>query len=175
VMQFRRHQNSGVIVGISTTTFGIIYVSWFMSFLIKIRYLQQGLGLLVTVLLITKLGDIGAYLVGSRFGKTPLIPRISPRKSIEGAVGGLFFSILGALVSKGLVSLSYLQLAVLGIFIGILAQVGDLSESLMKRDCEVKDSGKIFPGMGGFLDLIDSLLFTAPVFYFLCSYIIFRH
>ncbi len=175
VMQFRRHHNSGVIIGISTTIFGILYVSWFMSFLIKIRYLQQGLGLLVTVLLITKLGDIGAYLVGSRFGKTPLIPRISPHKSVEGAVGGLFFSILGALVSKGLVSLSYLQLTVLGIFIGILAQVGDLSESLMKRDCGVKDSGKIFPGMGGFLDLIDSLLFTAPVFYFLCSYIIFRH
>jgi len=174
VMQFRRRQNSGVIIGISTTLFGILYVSWFFSFLIKIRYLPQGLGLLVIVLLITKLGDIGAYLVGSRFGKTPLVPRISPNKSIEGAVGGLFFSIFGALAGKSLVSLSYLHLVMLGFSIGILAQIGDLSESLMKRDCEVKDSGKIFPGMGGFLDLMDSLLFTAPVFYFLCNYFLFR-
>jgi len=175
LMQFRRHQNSGVIVGISTTLFGILYVSWFFSFLIRIRHLEQGLGLLVTVLLITKLGDIGAYVVGSRLGKTPLMPRISPHKSVEGAAGGLLFSILGALIGKTLVSIPYPQLVLLGIFIGVLGEVGDLSESLMKRDCGVKDSGNSFPGIGGFQDLMDSLLFTAPVFYFLCSYVIFRH
>jgi len=166
LMQFRRRQNSGVIVGISTTVFGILYISWFFSFLIKIRYLAGGLGLLTTLLLITKLGDIGAYLVGSRFGKTPLMPRISPNKSIEGAIGGLIFSISAALICRVFLPFNYLHLILLGLSLGILGQLGDLSESLMKRDCNVKDSGNTFPGMGGVLDLIDSLLFTAPVFYF---------
>ncbi len=172
LMQFRRRQNSGVILDISTTIFGIVYVSWFFSFLIKIRYLEGGLGLLTTVLLITKLGDIGAYLVGVRFGKTPLIPRISPNKSVEGSIGGLAFSILGALAASPFLKLSFLHIVALGIFLGVLAQLGDLSESLMKRDCQVKDSGKIFPGLGGVLDTIDSLLFTAPAFYFYMSLIL---
>ena len=94
-MQFKRRNSSGVIVDISTTLFGILYVSWFFSFLIKIRYLPGGLGFLVVLLLITKLGDIGAYLVGSKWGKKLLIPRISPNKTIEGSLGGLFFSVLG--------------------------------------------------------------------------------
>lgn len=173
VMQFRRRQNSGVIMGISTTIFGILYISWFLSFLIRIRYLENGIGLFVMVLLITKSGDIGAYLIGTRFGKTLLLPRISPKKSVEGSVGGLIFSILGALASRpffppslGGGNSTYLHLVFIGIFFGVLAQLGDLSESLMKRDCQVKDSGNIIPGMGGVLDLVDSLLFTAPVFYF---------
>lgn len=172
LMQFRRRENSGVIVGISTTIFGILYVSWFLSFLIRIRYLAAGLGLIIMVLLITKLGDIGAYLIGTRFGKTPLIPRISPKKSVEGAVGGLIFSILGALASKVFLDLSYLHVICIGIFFGVLGQLGDLSESLMKRDCQVKDSGNIFPGMGGVLDLMDSFIFTAPVFYFYMSIVL---
>jgi len=172
IMQFKRRQNTGVIVDISTTLFGILYISWFLSFLIKIRDLSGGVGLLATVLLITKLGDIGAYLFGVRFGKTPLMPRISPKKSQEGAIGGLVFSILGALVSKAFLNFSYLHVIFIGIFLGILGQLGDLSESLMKRDCQVKDSGNIFPGLGGVLDSIDSLLFTAPVFYFYISIIL---
>lgn len=172
LMQFRRKEHEGVIVEISTTVFGILYVSWFLSFLIKIRYLPGGMGLLITLLLITKLGDIGAYLVGTRFGKTPLIPRISPNKSVEGAVGGLVFSILGGVASKTFVPYSYLHLLFLGGFLGILAQLGDLSESLMKRDCQIKDSSNVLPGLGGILDLVDSLIFTAPVFYFYMSIIL---
>jgi phosphatidate cytidylyltransferase len=172
LMQFRRRNNYGVIVDISTTIFGILYVSWFFSFLIKIRYLPNGIGLLGTVLLITKLGDIGAYLVGSRFGKTPLMPRISPKKSVEGAMGGLLFSIMGALASKLFINFTYLHLISMGISLSVLGQLGDLSESLMKRDCQVKDSGSIFPGLGGILDAIDSLLFTAPVFYFYISVVL---
>ncbi len=172
IMQFRRRENSGVIVGISTTIFGILYISWFFSFLIKIRYLPQGIGLLTSVILMTKLGDIGAYLVGSRFGRTPLLPRISPKKSVEGAIGGLLFSALGALISKSFLPFSYLHLIFLGILVGILGQLGDLSESLMKRDCQVKDSGNIIKGIGGALDLVDSLLFTAPAFYFYLSIVL---
>ena len=169
IMQFKRRDSSGVIVDISTTLFGILYVSWFFSFLIKIRYLPGGLGFLASLLLITKLGDIGAYLVGSRWGKKPLVPHISPKKTMEGALGGLGFSILGALASKSFLPFGYGQLLVIAVSLGVLGQLGDLSESLLKRDCQVKDSGDIFPGMGGVLDSIDSLLFTAPVFYFILA------
>ena len=172
MMQFKRRENSGVIVDISTTLFGILYVSWFLSFLIKIRYLPEGIGLLGAVLLITKLGDIGAYLIGVNFGKTPLIPRISPNKSVEGSLGGLLFSVLGAFIAKAFVDFSYTHLLFIGILLGIIGQFGDLSESLIKRDCQVKDSGNILPGMGGILDQLDSLLFTAPVFYFYLSIVL---
>ena len=173
LMQFRLRNNSGVIVDISTTLFGILYVSWFFSFLIKIIYLPSdlhaGLGLVTSILLMTKLGDIGAYLIGTRLGKSPLIPRISPKKTIEGSIGGLVFSIIGAFIAKAFLPFNYLYLGILGLVCGILGQLGDLSESLIKRDCQVKDSGSIIPGMGGILDAIDSLLFTAPAFYFYMS------
>jgi len=169
LMQFRRRKSTGVIVDISTTLFGIMYVSWFMSFLIKIRFLPGGAGYLASILLITKLGDIGAYLFGSRFGKTPLMPHVSPKKTVEGAIAGLVCSVIGALLSRPFLHFNYIHLALLGIWLGALGQLGDLSESLLKRDCEVKDSGKILPGMGGMLDELDSLLFVAPVFYFYLS------
>ena len=155
-------------MALSCTIFGIFYISWFMSFLIKIRHLNQGAGLLVTVFGITKAGDIGAYLLGSRFGRHALISRISPNKTREGFFGGILFSLLAALGGKFFMpdTFSYLHILALGLFLGVLGQLGDLSESLMKRDCAVKDSGNIFPGLGGALDCVDSLLFTAPVFYF---------
>lgn len=172
LMQFRRRKNIGVVIDISTTLFGILYIAWFFSFLIKIIYLPNGMSLLATILLITKLGDTGAYLIGMRFGKTPLLPRISPKKTVEGSIGGVLFSVLGALICKNFLDFSYLHLVVLGVVFGILGQLGDLSESLIKRDCQVKDSGGILPGMGGILDEIDSLLFTAPVFYFYISIVL---
>jgi len=172
LMQFKRRDSSGVIVDISTTLFGILYVSWFFSFIIKIRYLDGGLGFLTALLLMIKLGDIGAYLVGSRWGKRPLMPHISPKKTVEGSLGGLLFSVLGALACKSFLPFGYGQLILTALGLGILGQLGDLSESLLKRDCQIKDSGSIFPGMGGVLDQIDSLLFTAPVFYFYLSVII---
>ena len=173
LLQFTRRENSQAIVGIATTLFGILYVSWFFSFLIKIRFLPSGAGLLAFILFVTKSGDIGAYLVGKRWGIHPLIARISPSKSVEGAVGGLLFSILAAVASKSFLPdwscFSYINLIITGAFFGVLAQWGDLSESLIKRDCQVKDSGNFLPGLGGVLDTIDSILFTAPAFYFYMS------
>lgn len=167
IMQFKRRQNTGAVIGISTTLFGILYVSWFFSFLMKIRLLPDyGMGFFGMVLLVTKLGDVGAYLVGSRFGRHPLIPRISPKKSVEGSIGGIVFSVLAGIACKPMIPFSYGHCALLGALLGIVGQLGDLSESLIKRDCQIKDSADIIPGMGGVLDLIDSLLFTAPVFYF---------
>ncbi len=174
LLLFRRQENSGVVIGISTTLFGIFYVAWFFSFLIKIRLMPNGLGLVAVLLLITKSGDIGAYLVGSKWGKTALISSISPKKSVEGAVGGLAFSILASLAGGIFLPFSRLHLLIIGLFLGILAQLGDLSESLIKRDCQVKDSGGIFPGMGGVLDLIDSIIFTAPAFYFYLTVIYYK-
>ncbi|MBU0503380.1 MAG: phosphatidate cytidylyltransferase [Candidatus Omnitrophota bacterium] len=169
IMQFKRRESSGTVVGISTTIFGILYVSWFLSFLIKIRFLDNGTAFLAGVIIITKLTDIGAFLVGMRFGKTPLIPRISPKKSVEGAVGGVIFSVLGALICKSFLPFSYMHLLILGVLLSVLGQLGDLSESLIKRDCQIKDSGSAIPGIGGVLDLLDSLIFTAPAFYFYMS------
>jgi phosphatidate cytidylyltransferase len=113
------------------------------------------------------MGDVGAYFVGNMIGRHSLIPRISPNKTVEGTLGGLAFSLVTAVVSKSyLPSFPYGHLIALGILLGILALIGDLAESLLKRDCGVKDSGTSLSGFGGMLDLIDSLLFTAPIFYF---------
>ncbi len=172
LLQFMRRTSADALSAVSITFFGILYISWFFSFIIKLKLIQdislpEGSRLVGFLLLVSKLGDIGAYLVGSKLGKHSLIPRISPKKSIEGAIGGFILSLTGAIISKTfLPTMSYLHLIILGILLGVLAQIGDLSESLIKRDCAAKDSNSIFPGLGGVLDLIDSLLFTAPVFYF---------
>ena len=167
VLQFIRRDSSQALVSIAVTMFGLLYIAWFFSFFIKLKFLPGGALLVGFLVLVTKTGDIGAYLVGSSFGRHNLIPRISPNKTIEGTIGGLLFSIAAAVASKSyLPSFPYGHLVVLGVLLGVLAQVGDLAESLLKRDCGVKDSGANLSGFGGMLDLIDSLLFTAPIFYF---------
>ena len=171
VLQFIRKDSSQAIVGISTTLFGIFYVSWFFSFIIKIRFLPQGTLLVAFLLLVTKMGDVGAYLVGKSMGKNTLIPRISPKKTLEGSLGGLGFSLCAALISKSyLPFIPLIHLIALGILIGFLAQLGDLCESLIKRDCQVKDSGAHLPGLGGILDVLDSIIFATPIFYFYLLY-----
>jgi len=172
VLQFTRRENSNAIFGVSTTIFGILYISWTFSFMLKLKLMDNPAlpsgGLLVAfLLLVTKMGDIGAYIVGTYFGKHSLIPRISPKKSVEGALGGFLFSVGAALASRSfLPSIPIHHLLILGCLLGVLAQVGDLSESLVKRDCQVKDSADYIPGLGGVLDLVDSILFTAPTLYF---------
>lgn len=175
-MQFARQDNRNAILGLSTTLFGVLYVSWFFSFLVKIRLLLpgvEGIKLLAFIILVTKGGDVGGLLVGSKFGKHALLPKVSPNKSIEGTMGSLIFSAFLAVIFRSFlpseISFPLWQIAVMGIFFGALGQLGDLSESLIKRDCGVKDSGKLFPGLGGVLDMIDSLLFSAPAFYLYMS------
>src|SRR3989338_6494827 len=132
--------------------FGLLYIAWFFSFFIKIKFLPQGMRLVSFLVLVTKVGDIGAYVVGRTIGRHNLIPRISPNKTVEGTFGGLAFSVAGAIFSKSyLPNFSYGHLFTLGILLGILAQVGDLAESLLKRDCGVKDSGNNLSGFGGVL------------------------
>ncbi len=181
ILQLNRRDNTNAIVGISTTLFGVLYVSWFFSFLIKIRFLLPGIGgikLLGFILLITKCGDMGALLVGSKIGKHPLLPRVSPNKTIEGSVGSFVFSAVAAILSRSLLpaglNFSLIHIAVIGFVFGGIGQLGDMSESLIKRDCNVKDSGKLLPALGGVLDAIDSLLFSAPVFYFYMAQVLMR-
>jgi phosphatidate cytidylyltransferase len=173
LLQLIRKENSNAIVGISTTMFGVLYVSWFFSYLIKIRFLLpgiEGVKLLGFILLITKCGDMGALLVGSKIGKHPLLPRVSPNKTVEGSMGSFLFSAVVAVLAQSLLpaqlDLPIWHVAMIGIFFGGIGQLGDMSESLIKRDCNVKDSGKFLPALGGALDAIDSLLFSAPAFYF---------
>ena len=167
VLLFIRRENSQALVSIAVTMFGILYIAWFFSFFIKLKFLPQGALLVTFLVLVTKMGDVGAYFVGRFFGKHALIPRISPHKTIEGTIGGLAFSVVTALTGKYYLSnISLPHLLTLGLLLGILAQVGDLAESLLKRDCAVKDAGDSISGFGGMLDIIDSLIFTAPIFYF---------
>jgi len=167
-LQFIRRDNAhDHLVSTALTLFALFYISWFFSFFIKLRFLENGANLVAFVIIVTKSADMAAYLIGSRFGKTELIPRISPKKTKEGTLGGIFVSLIIALIAgRFLTGFSYLHLFVLGILLATLGQVGDLAESLIKRDCNVKDSGSCLSAIGGSLDLIDSLLFTGPIFYF---------
>ncbi|MGD2278714.1 MAG: phosphatidate cytidylyltransferase [Candidatus Omnitrophota bacterium] len=167
-LQFTRRDNArDHLVSMSITLFALFYIGWFSSFIMKIKMLDNGANLVFFLVLVTKSADIGAYLVGRKLGKNELLPRISPKKTREGALGGVIFSVFMALVlGMFLTEFSFLHLIVLGVVVAALGQVGDLAESLIKRDCNVKDSGSYLAGIGGAFDVIDSLLFTTPVFYF---------
>lgn len=167
VLLFIRRDNSQALASIAVTMFALLYIAWFFSFFIKIKFLNDGARLCAFLITVTKMGDIGAYFVGSAFGRHALIQRISPKKTVEGTVGGLIFSIITAVIGKSyLPYFSWWHILSFGFLLGILGQVGDLAESLLKRDCGVKDSGNTVSGFGGILDIIDSLIFTTPIFYF---------
>ena len=169
VLQFTRRDNAkDHLISIAVTLFALFYISWFFSFFVKIKYLEHGAGLVAFLIVVTKMGDMGAYFIGKRIGREPLIPRISPRKTREGALGGLLASLITAIVIKMffLEFIPFYHVLILGILLGTVGQVGDLAESLFKRDFDAKDSGGNLPGLGGVLDVIDSLLFTTPLFYF---------
>lgn len=168
IMQFFHKDHPQALVGICLTLFGILYISWFLSFTIKIRFMEGGVMWLVYLVAVTKAADVGAYVVGTTLGRHQLVPHISPKKSVEGLFGGLAFSILASLAFRDLlpIDFSLFHWTLMGLLIGGIGQVGDLSESLMKRFCKAKDSGDWLPGMGGVLDSVDSILFTAPILYF---------
>ncbi len=166
---FKKDGNS-VIVNSAVAIFGIMYVSFTFTFIIKLRYLPDpaaGKGWVVALFCVTKIADIAAYVCGSKWGRHKLIPRISANKSIEGFACGIIASVLLALGFRlwFLQGIGLVAVIGLGILLGVVGQIGDLIESLMKRDAQVKDSGKLIPGIGGVLDLMDSLIFTGPAMY----------
>ena len=160
------------LVNIAITLFGIVYLIIPLSCTLQINYFypletgEDGRWWVIYLLCATYLTDSCALFAGQAFGKHKLAPVISPKKTWEGAIGGLSASILVSIIFAlyAPISLNITQGVVLGFFIGAIAQVGDLAESLLKRDVGVKDSSKI-PGLGGMLDVVDSLVFTAPLLY----------
>lgn len=171
LLQFTRRKTDNATSGVAISIFGIFYIAWFFSFLLKVRLVDlsiaEGRNMVAFLLIVTKSGDIGAYFIGKFLGAHQLIPRISPKKSVEGSIGGFLCSFIGAFLCSNLLpQVELIHIGILGALLGILGQIGDLSESLIKRDCMVKDSSGVFAGLGGMLDLVDSLLFTCPIFYF---------
>lgn len=175
------NQQASSIGNLAVTVFGFVYLTIPLGCILSINYFfpsdgpKDGRLWLAYVLIVSKMTDIGAYFCGKIFGKTKLAPLISPKKTREGAWGG----IAAALISSLLVSLlfpmmqmgSSFQMTIwqsiwIGLLISILAQLGDLAESLLKRDAGVKDSSHL-PGLGGVLDVVDSLIFTLPLMYLL--------
>ncbi|MDF1580374.1 MAG: phosphatidate cytidylyltransferase [Desulfuromonadales bacterium] len=148
--------------------FGILYIALLFGHVALLRGVPDGREWIFLVLFIVMICDTCAYFVGSAIGCRRLYRSISPKKSIEGACGGLLGSILGALLVKFWFfgHLRLVDAVILGILLGIVGQLGDLFESLLKRGANVKDSGTLIPGHGGVLDRLDSLLFAFPVAYY---------
>jgi len=196
IAQLRRRQVTEAMASISGTFFGVFYVGWLLSHIIPLRFFterivhdkgalaaarlglvpESGAFLLVYCLTVVVLCDTGAYFAGRAYGKRKLAPSISPSKTVEGVIGGLVLGTLGGGAVKlifdalwpGLSTVfSWPLVFAFGPLVAAAGVVGDLVESLLKRDAQVKDAGAILPGMGGFLDRLDSILLGVPVMYYL--------
>lgn len=184
--QFPQKHNPQTIETMACTLFGLLYVPWLLSFITQINFFlepeataavtrdaqRDGRFFVLYLVLVTKFTDIGAYVFGMSIGRHKLIPRISPNKTWEGLVGGLLGALLASYggfhwmkATLGHYGMDWFHATVLGLVLGAAAIVGDLAESLLKRQANIKDSGTMLPGIGGALDLVDSLLFTAPLLY----------
>ena len=176
---FARLRDDEPLKTMAYTLFGLMYVLWLFNFTTKIVYLTPrstagivtGQFYCLYLIAVTKFSDMGAYLIGSVIGRHQMSPHISAKKTWEGFFGALGFALLCSLLLFTLMPghlsmLSWTHATILGLLLGFAAVIGDLAESLIKRSTGVKDSGNLLPGIGGALDLIDSLLFTAPVLFF---------
>jgi len=172
--------NGSAFMNLGVTVLGIMYVGLFGSSLLSLRELYPDIGnlynrggyLIITILAAIWICDSAAYFGGTALGKHKLFLRVSPNKSWEGAVFGFLFAVLTLIAAKFLILdfLSWTAALCIGLIVGIIGQVGDLIESLFKRDASVKDSSNLIPGHGGIFDRFDSLLMTAPVVYIFLKY-----
>ena len=183
VLELFRRDGEFAVFHISSTLFGVFYVGWLGSHIILLRLLGEGVpgddvgGFFVLLAFALAWGaDTGAYFTGHAFGRRKLLPRVSPNKSVEGAVGGVVFGVVVAFVAKMTFAgfLAYGDVAVLGFVSPVMAALGDLVESLMKRDVRIKDTSHALPGHGGMLDRFDSVLFVAPFVYYYLRFILPR-
>lgn len=173
------------IANVATTILGFVYCGYFPLHLQLLRDINSvqyndGLGFVVMMFTAVLLTDVGCYYAGTRFGKHKLAPVVSPNKTIEGSIGGAISAVLGALIVGAFISVCFVEVKwyvafFTGLICTIFAQIGDLCESLLKRDAGVKDSGNSLPGHGGFLDRTDSFIFTIPVMYYFCKYFVFSN
>ena len=176
LLEIIRREPGSALLNTSSALLGVLYAGWlFGRHLILLRQIEQhGRNLIFLLIGITWSGDIGAYLVGMRFGKHKVIPAISPGKSVEGYIAGIVFSCVTALAVRYwlLTGIGLLHILVLGVGLTVIGQVGDLAESLLKRGAKVKDSGSLMPGHGGILDRCDSMVFITPALYYYSAYIL---
>ncbi|HPA18029.1 MAG TPA: phosphatidate cytidylyltransferase [Verrucomicrobiae bacterium] len=170
---FDRSQATPVIT-IAITILGTLYVAWLLNFVTHLIYFppagDNGRFLAIFLIVVTKMTDVGAYVVGRLFGRHKMMPILSPKKTWEGLFGGVAFAaiagyLLVTLLPEQLSLIRPRWILLLGVLIAATSVVGDLAESVVKRDARVKDSGRLIPGIGGALDLIDSILFTAPILF----------
>lgn len=167
------------IANVATTLFGMVYCGWFPLHLIFFRNLScaeydSGLGFVIMTIASVIATDVGCYYVGSRWGKHKLAPTVSPNKTIEGSFGGVIAAVIMSEIFGLYLGIGWFWSLVAGFLCTTFAQIGDLCESLLKRDAGVKDSGDSLPGHGGFLDRTDSFAFTIPIVYYFFKYFIFK-
>jgi phosphatidate cytidylyltransferase len=176
---FARLRHDEPLQTMAYTLFGLLYVLWLFNFITKIVYVMPrsssgavtGQFYVLYLIAVTKFSDMGAYLTGSVIGRHLMVPHISAKKTWEGFFGALVFALLCSLALFKLMPghlsvLTWTHATILGLLLGFAAVIGDLAESIIKRSTGVKDSGNLLPGIGGALDLLDSLLFTAPLLFF---------
>ncbi len=186
--QFPQKDNDKPLATIACTILGICYVPFLFNYFTRIvaawgdmslvhHELSPAKWLIIYLLVVVKLSDVGAYFIGSAIGRHKLMPRISPKKTWEGFIGGMATSLIASLIffyatkgHFGWITMELHDAIILGLVLPLLGVVGDLFESLLKRSAEMKDSSTIIPGMGGILDMIDSVLFATPALYFYTVY-----
>jgi len=183
-LELRRPQARQRVEDIAVTSFGVLYVGWLSAHFILLRELPRQIGgeyaagasFVLLAFFLTWSCDTGAYAVGRAVGRNRPWKHISPRKSVEGAIGGMAFAIAAAFIARRWFA-PYLGVGdalALGLGVGLFAQVGDLVESLIKRDAAHGDSSNLIPGHGGVLDRFDSLYFAAPMIYYYLQIVVFR-
>lgn len=171
------------IANVATTLLGFVYCGWFPLHLLFLRNMggdidgwvipsPHGAGYCLLILFAVLVTDTFCYIVGCKWGKNKLSPVISPNKTIEGSLGGTAMCMVFALGIGLAIGLAWYHTVVLGLLIAIFAQIGDLCESMIKRDAGVKDSSNVLPGHGGFLDRTDSYILTIPVVYYYLQYFV---
>jgi phosphatidate cytidylyltransferase len=173
LVQAFTHSTKDAIKNISVTIFGILYVFFLLSYAVALRHLPNGVCIIIMVLLVSKFGDIGGYLLGRKYGKHKLSKVISPNKTVEGACFAILFSVLIAVIFNLIPQTKVISLPwsiLFGLIVGFSAMLGDLAESLLKRDANVKDSSQLVPAFGGVLDIIDCLLVSMPVAYYFLGF-----
>ncbi|HEU0007313.1 MAG TPA: phosphatidate cytidylyltransferase [Terriglobia bacterium] len=170
-----------VLPGVAATMLGLLYVSLTLGLLVVLQRSSTswgpGRGWIFFLLLVVWFGDTGAYYTGRALGRHSLAPLISPKKTIEGAVGGLLGNVLAAFLGKQIFlrEAPLIQLLLLSVLLGTVGQIGDLSESALKRGAGVKDSSNLLPGHGGMLDRIDGVLFASPVMFGYVHFVLGRY
>lgn len=173
------------IANVATTILGFVYGGWFPLHLLFLRDLNSdnsgflklgiqndGLGYVFLLVACIILTDTGCYYFGKKFGKHLLAPIVSPKKTVEGSLGGALCGIIGSMIIGHFIGLAWYHCLIVGLLIAAFAQIGDLVESLIKRDAGVKDSGNLLPGHGGFLDRTDSYALTIPVAFYYFKYFV---